>query len=343
MIRVATTFQPRYRGGVSALLCLVSWLLSPCGDADASPPVIFVTTDQNPFIQIHSLPWPAEPVVPETGEWAFGLTLDMANSSVSEESGSELVVIDGETWRGGLAVAYGLSDRFEASLLIPLVSHQTGIFDGFIRNWHDLFGLSNSRRDQFEDYSLEYAYYESGTTRVLVDSSSTGIGDIRLSAAWRIRREAMDQRVLTLRAGVKLPSGSASRLHGSGGTDLSLQLQSTDARTLSSWGTTLSWMVGALRLGSGDVLDDLRRDYVAIGSLGIAQPVWRNLLFKMQLDAHGSFYDTEIEILGARSVQLVTGAGIRLGGGMLDIGIFENLFTNTTPDFGIHFAWHTLL
>ncbi len=305
---------------------------------------MFVTTDQNPFIQIHSLPWPTEPAIPAAGEWALGWTLDMSNTALSEEgSTGEEVVIDGETWRGSLAIAYGLSDRFEAGLVIPLVSHQTGIFDGFIRNWHDLFGLSNSRRDQFEDYSLEYAYYDADTTRVLVDTASSGVGDIRLTAAWRLRRDSTDQRVLTLRAGVKLPTGSASRLHGSGGTDLSLQLLSTDAAALSSWGTTVSWMVGALWLGHGDVLDDLRRDYVAIGSVGVTQPVWRNLLLKAQLDAHGSFYDTDIDILGARSVQLVTGAGIQLKRGMIDIGIIENLFTNTTPDFGIHFAWHSLL
>lgn len=311
---------------------------------DAREPVAFTTTDQNPFIQIHQLPWPTEPVWPGTGKWAIGLTVDVANNAVDEEgAGGARVVLDGETWRGSLAFAYGVTPRFEAALVVPLVSHQTGIFDGFIRDWHDWFGLSNGRRDEFSDNSLEYSYHASGLDRVRVDAARSGIGDVRLSGAWRLRGEDDDRRSLTLRAGVKLPTGSASRLHGSGGTGLSLQLLSTDARTLSGWGTTLSWMAGVLRLGEGDVLDDLQRDYVAIGSVGVARPLWRRLSVKAQLDAHGPFYDSDIGILGSSAVQLVVGGGIRLARGTLDIGLVENLFTDTTPDFGIHFAWHTLL
>jgi hypothetical protein len=343
--RRTVTIRQRYRRAAVALPCLIAGLLLPAGFAGARAPVLFATTDQNPFIQIHHLPWPAESARPAAGEWSLGWTLDMSNSSISEEGGAgERVVIDGETWRGTLAIAYGLSARFEAGLVVPLVSHQTGIFDGFIRKWHDIYGMSNSRRDQFDDYALEYAFHAMDETRVLVDTASSGIGDIRLSGAWRLRSDGVDQRALTVRAGVKLPTGSATRLHGSGGTDLSLQLLSTDAMTLSTWGTTLSWMVGALRLGRGDVLDELRRDHVAIGSIGIARPLWRNLLLKLQVDAHGSFYDTDIDIIGANSAQLVFGGGIRLKqGGMIDIGMVQNLSTNTTPDFGIHFAWHTRL
>ncbi len=299
--------------------------------------------NQNPFIQVFQLPWSSAPAPPASGSWAFGWTLDVANSSISEDSGERRVVIDGETWRANLAITRGLTPRLEAGVVVPLVSHQAGIFDGFIRDWHDVFGLTNSRRDRFEDYSLEYRYTDAGDAQVEVVSASSGIGDVRLTAAWRLDRDAGDDRRLMLRAGIKLPTGSASRLHGSGGTDLSLQLQSTDGRTLAFAGTTLSWMVGVMRLGRGDVLDELRRDHVAIGSIGIAQPVWRNLLLKAQFDAHGPFYDSELEVLGTRALQFVIGGAILLPRGVLDFGLVENVVTDPTPDFGIHFAWHTLL
>ncbi len=314
------------------------------GDVEARERTTFTTTDQNPLIQIYTMPWPTAPVRPASGAWAVGWNVDVANNALSRDgSGGERVILDGETWRGSLALAYGVSERFEAGVLIPLVSHQSGIFDGFIRNWHDRFGLSNARRDTFEDYSLEYAYLEGDSALLRVSAPGSGIGDVRLSGTWSLRGDGRDQRVLLLRAGVKLPTGSASRLHGSGGTDLSLQLLSTDARTLSALETTLSWMAGVLRLGPGDVLEDLRRDHVLIASLGVARPVWRNLTLKAQFDAHGPFYDSGIDILGSRTIQLVVGAGIELAQGTVDIGLTENLFTDTTPDFGIHFAWHLLL
>lgn len=329
---------------IVTLLIMAGGAMVPAG-AGAHEPMAFVTTNQNPFIQIFHPPWPASPVRPESGRWAAGWMLDVTNTSIDREGRpGERVVLDGETWRASLALAYGISPRFEAGLVIPLVSHQSGIFDGLIRRWHDAFGLSNSRRDRFGDYALEYSYEVDGVARISVSEPRTGIGDIRLSGAWRLAGEVDDRRVLMLRAGVKLPTGDASRLHGSGGTDLSLQLLSTDAETLSPLGATLTWMIGALRLGSGDVLDDLRRDHVAVGSLGIARPVSRNLVLKAQIDAHGPFYDTDIRAIGSEAVQLVVGAGIRLKrGGMIDVGIVENLFTDPTPDFGIHLAWHGLI
>lgn len=329
----------------SSLACVALALVSYAVAATADPrmPATFVTTNQNPFIQVFQLPWSSDPAPPAAGGWAIGWTLDVANSSISEESGERRVVIDGETWRTNLAITRGLTSRLEAGVVVPLVSHQGGIFDGFIRDWHDVFGLNNSRRDQFVDGALEYRYTDAGDTQVEVVSASSGVGDLRLTAAWRLDAGASDDLRLMLRAGVKLPTGSASRLHGSGGTDLSLQLLSTDRRTLAFTGTTLSWMVGVLRLGRGDLLDDLRRDHVAIGSLGIAQPVWRNLLLKAQLDAHGPFYDSDIEILGTRALQFVIGGAILLPRGVIDIGLIENVVTDPTPDFGIHFAWHTLL
>lgn len=313
--------------------------------AGAHEPAVFVTTDQNPFIQVFHPPWPAAPVRPAPGQWAAGWTLDVTNISIDKErSSGERVVLDGETWRGSLALAYGVSPRFEAGLVIPLVSHQGGVFDGLIRRWHDAFSLSNSRRNRFRDHGLEYSYEADGVVRVSVDEPGTGIGDIRLSGTWRLAGEADDRRILMLRAGIKLPTGDASRLHGSGGTDLSLQLMSADARTLSPLGVTLAWMVGVLRLGHGEVLDDLRRDHVAVGSLGIARPVWRNLALKAQLDAHGPFYDTDVHTIGSEAIQLVVGIGIRLErGGMIDLGIVENMRADPTPDFGVHFAWHALI
>lgn len=304
-----------------------------------------MTSDLNPFIQIHSLPWPVQAARPGHRQWATGLTANMANISITNEgSNADRLVIDGEVWRSELMLAYGVTPRFDVGLVLPLVSHQGGIFDGFIRNWHDTFGLSNTRRDSFDDYSLNYQYIEDGETRFELDAPATGIGDIYLSGAWHWRELADGGRSLTLRGGVKLPTGSATRLHGSGGTDLSLQLQSIDIRTLSRWDVTLAWMAGAMWLGDGEVLDDLRRDHVAIGSLAVVRPVWRNLLVKAQLDGHSSFYDTDLEALGSATVQFSFGGGIRLGeGGMIDIGLVESLFSDTSPDFGIHLGWHRLL
>jgi hypothetical protein len=119
-----------------------------------------------------------------------------------------------------------------------------------------------------------------------------------------------------------------------------LQLLSTDPVTLSRWSMTLSWMLGGLWLGEAEVLDDIRRDVVAIASIGISRPMWRALSARLQFDGHSSFYDSELEPIGARSVQVTFGGSLDLGGGgRLDVAAVETLFTDTVPDFGVHLAW----
>jgi hypothetical protein len=119
-----------------------------------------------------------------------------------------------------------------------------------------------------------------------------------------------------------------------------LQLLSTDDQTLSAWGLTLAWMAGGLWLGDGDVLDSIRREAVAIGAVGVSRPLWRKLSARVQLDGHTAFYDSKLEGLGSGSIQLTVGGSLELKhSGRLDFAMKQNLFTDATPDFGLHLAW----
>lgn len=305
---------------------------------------LFSTTDENPLIQLYSLPSPALYAAPGAGGWGWRFDLDIANSSIEEELPSgERIVFDGETYRSSLTLSRGLSDRISAGLTIPFVAHSGGFLDSLVRDWHDLFGLSNSRRNQFEDDSLDYHYEDGAGEEIRIVERSRGVGDVRLALERRLGAAASPRR-LALRAGLKLPTGSSDNLHGSGSTDASLQLLATDNATLAAWDTTLAWMVGGLWLGDGDVLDGLRRDVVAIGSVGVSRPMWRGLTLRLQLDGHSSFYDTRLEPLGAASVQITFGGSIAVGrAGRVDLAMIENLFTDTTPDLVFHVAWRGAL
>lgn len=345
-----TCIFTRYGGYliVPLLLTFAASFRCSADSGGAGSAAIFTTTDQNPFIQIHTLPWPVEPVPVMAGAWGLSWALDIANNSISDESSDgEQAIIDGETWRVSFRAGYGISEALTIEALIPVVSQQNGILDGFISGWHDLFGLTNSRREEFEDNNLSYLYTDPAGDDVDVQQPGTGIGDIRLSGALRLAGERRSDRQLILRAGLKLPTGDPDRLYGSGGTDLSLQILGTDRRTLSSWDTTLSWMAGMLWLGDGEVLEDRQRDAVAVGSLGLVKPLNERLQLKAQLDAHGSFYDSDLDVIGSSAVQLVIGGGLSIGSNRwLDFGIVENLSqaaSDTTPDFVVHIAVHTLL
>jgi hypothetical protein len=221
--------------------------------------------------------------------------------------------------------------------------HRRGVFDHFIEEWHDTFGLTNSKRTVFEEDQLNYNYAGADATHQ-VDEPAEGLGDIRLTLGYPIHKNDAEGSALALHAGLKLPSGDAAKLLGSGGTDLALQLSATDGGLLAGWKSTLFWSLGVLRLGSGEVLEAIRRDYVAIGSLGLGRPVSERIALKAQLDGHTSIYDSELAPLGSNSVQLTVGGQINLkGNGAIDLGLVENLFTDATPDLVFHLAWRAVL
>lgn len=331
----------RVAGPGSYLLLLA---LAPAQPALPSDAALFDTTNGNPFIAIYSLPSPAETPRIRPGATSLQLGFDLSNSSRLEQNpAGERLTLDGETYRVTALLYHRLSPRWSLGVALPLLRHSGGFLDGFIRSWHELFGLSNNRRDVFDDDQLDFSYSAPNDESFLLRRGDWGLGDARLLADWELRSHAGQGRSLLLRGGLKLPSGSSSRLRGSGGTDLSLQLLSTDGETLSAWGMTLAWMVGGLWLGDSDVLDGIRRDAVAIGAVGVSRPLWRNLSGRVQLDGHTAFYDSGLNALGSGSIQLSVGASIALKhAGRLDFAMKQNLFTDATPDFGIHLGWRNV-
>jgi hypothetical protein len=323
------------------LLLYLSVIVAPLpGLADTTAVQPLATSDQNVFIQLHTLPSPGEARAVGPGSVSLDWRFDLANQAhIEEPSGDERIVLDSESWRLGLQADWGLGDRLSVGLLLPLVWHHGGVLDRPIRAWHDLVGVSNARRRQFQDGELELAYFRDGIELQALRESSAGIGDLRLQADWRLREARPGSRSLVLRPGLKLPSGSTDRLHGSGGLDLSLQLMSTDLESLTAWNATLAWMIGGLWLGGSEVLEARRRDFVAVGSLSVSRPFGRVRLL-LQLDAHGPFYRSELDALGRAAVQLAGGIRFRRSdGGWLDLALIENLVTDPTPDFGLQLRW----
>jgi len=307
----------------------------------------FYNVNQNPLIQLHGLPPLEKGIITASGTTSASAIMDITSTSISEMNTQEQITLDGETYRLNLMFRHGIKktilgmEGIEVGIDIPYVNHQGGTLDGFIRNWHDAFGMTNSERDQFQDDQLHYEYQRNGVTALRMTNAHNQIGDIRLSAAWQLRCDITSETSCSaLRASLKLPTGKVEKLSGSGGVDFSLA--HTTTRTYQRY--TFNYGGGLLLNGPSDLLDEQQKNFVGFASAGISyQPErfsW--MVLKAQLDGHSAMYDSTLKNLGSDSIQVNVGGNIRLSNKTaLDIGVAEDIVTSTVPDVVFHLALRT--
>ncbi len=319
---------------------MVLWFSIPAVAQQSLLTEPFAVRNQNPFILVYGLPATAPAEVLATGESSLQLRFDLTNNSKTSESSQERVILDGETYRTALIYKQGIADGWQLGVELPLIAHGSGFMDNFIENWHDTFGLSNSDREPWPKNRLLFSYSDNGLVEAEITDGTTGVGDLQLLLARRLT-PLSEKSSLSLNASLKLPTGDADRLQGSGAADLALWLSGAAPELFGDWHAGGYLQAGILLMGKGDLLPDRQRSHVLFGSVGLHWRAWPWLMLKAQIDAHGAFYDSELAQLGGSSAMLTVGGSmpVRQGAGAIDLAIGENLATNAVPDFMINLAY----
>jgi Protein of unknown function (DUF3187) len=322
------------------LLCLTSaWLP---GEANGSPITPFQTRNMSPVALIFGLPAPGNSAILGRGEIGGIMALDIANNYAKDTAPGEQILLDGESWRIDLGVNYGLAQGMEAGIDIPYIIIGGGIFDSFIEGWHRFFGLPQGGRDQAPRNRLLYSYMKDGQTRLLLNNSGSGLGDISLSSGVRLYDDGQPSPLrLALRASLKLPTGNSSELRGSGSTDFSLWLTGSDDYRLPALGhLALFGAAGGMAMSDGDVLKGQQNNFAGFGTLGVGWGPAEWIDFKAQLSGHTAFFrGSELAELGNPALQLVVGGTLNFTAKTsLDIGVSEDVARNTSPDVALHLA-----
>ncbi len=125
-----------------------------------------------------------------------------------------LVDEDAETWRLAVNYGYGLKEGTELFVELPVSARGAGIMDAIIEWWHAaVISHPNPVRES------------TPKGRSVIDNpsggpfhSAIGIGDLTIGLAQRLAPGTL------ARIAVKLPTGDASNLQGSGGSDAAVAL-----------------------------------------------------------------------------------------------------------------------
>ncbi|MBT8107139.1 MAG: DUF3187 family protein [Gammaproteobacteria bacterium] len=310
---------------ISVFVCLSSAAAEQVLDA-------YPLRSHNPFLQVFGLPAFQTPELVAAGRTEFGFNLDIVNDMEEADRGGEVLTIDSESTIVNLSLRRGFGERYEFGIDIPYISHDSGFLDSVIYNFHDVVGLSNSTRDGPED---QFRFYFERQGQVYVDESAplSGVGDVQLSAAM-----AFDK--VTLRAGLKLPTGDPDKLTGSGATDVSLGAYAAGRTLFLAKELGYTGFLGVLALGQGEVLADLQRDLVPYAGLGLRWHATERFSIATQWYVQGSYYDAHLDELGGTTVQMAFGGDFHFPKQklLLRLAIAEDLAAATAPDFALHLS-----
>lgn len=305
--------------------------------AELSP---FFTQNQSPLVAVYGLPYVGEAKVAAKGEGSLRLTLDLANNYVKDGNSREDLLLDGESLRLALSGRCGIGRNVDIGVDVPFWVAGGGFLDGFIEGYHSTFGFPNGGRELAPKNRLLYRYRRDGVTLLNREESGQGPGDVSLSGGWQIYTGADQMRHVSVRASIKLPTGDAGALRGSGSTDLAVWLVGDLGHQFFPGQLKLFGAAGAMGMTKGRVLPDQQRPLVGFGVLGLGFSPSKWIEFKIQTNAHTSFYsDSNLKQINVPSAQLTMGGALHFSPKMsLDIGVTEDIVVGASPDVAFHLS-----
>jgi hypothetical protein len=321
-------------------------VLSTVATADAVLDQPLALSNRQPLVQLYNLPGARSGAVLAPEQTQLRLGYDIANDFTSSRSGSssdsmESVVLDGESQRIELAGSQGLGNGWEVGFSLPWIDYRGGSLDGFIEDWHDTFGLPDGDRPGTPRDQLHFQYTRNGRTELDFDRAQSGIGDLQLNAAYSVLRT--EDSAVALAATLNLPTGDADKLTGAEATNLGVTLAAT-RYALFGLPLTATGNIGAMWLGSGDVLPDRQKDVVWLGAAELGWAVADAWRLKVQVNAHTALYRSDLRELGDPAAQLLLGGSVRLAPRWyLDLAVGEDIAVDTAPDVTFQVALKAVL
>ena len=300
-------------------------MLLVCSPSLSAP---FPTSDQNPLLLGFDLPTPWSARLTSPGTTSVGATLNWSSTAVIQRDAAEMLIVDAESREWRIDLEHTFTDRFALRAQLPYRSVGAGTLDGFIDNWHSIFGLPEGERPVLPHDQYRINYQRDGIVRFNdADTSHTGLGNVRLEAGYRLAVSRASATSMWL--SVKLPTAANYALTGNA-VDIGVGI--ANERDLSSrW--RIYGQAAAVHLGSGRVLTEQQRSWLLQGFLIFDYLAGDALTLTMQLEGHTAVYkDSGLDQLG-NAWLLTFGGDYRFTNNWrVQFGIGEDVKVEASPD-----------
>jgi hypothetical protein len=309
----------RALSGASALACLLH-----AASAQAEP---LLTRNQHPLVTLYGLPMPLAARLPTPGSGSIGAGLNWSNFATTDTSDQGSYTLDGEVFEVRAQAEHAMGERFAVQGELAWRQLSGGSLDSLVESWHDLFGLPSGSRNRLPENALLIEYRSGESTLLRFEDDSSGLADIPLSFGYQLT--ASERGAVATWLTLKVPTGKAEDLTGSGAVDVALSL--AGERQLSErW--QLFGQANVVWLGNGDVLADFQQDFAGSLLAGTTWQAWRGLELTAQLEANTAVMDTGTDLDGDAVVLTLGGRYRTDAGWAFDFGFSEDLQVNASPD-----------
>lgn len=152
---------------------------------------------------------------------ALDLRVELANTAnvFSDTTPQTSVAMKFESLRSGFFLRYGVTERLEMAVEVPVLNRYRGIMEGMISAVERATtGLAPDRR-ALKGTGYAYQVTSGGRTVINARESVVGLGDASVMGKYQVLTETNSLPALSLRAALKLPTGDESHLLGSGSPD----------------------------------------------------------------------------------------------------------------------------
>jgi len=297
--------------------------------------------NRSPIIQLFSLSRAEYFKANKPASVIWKSRFEIINYISATQKNNETFFIDGESLNLSNAFQYQLSENSQLHFIVPWISHNGGITDRFIYNFHDTLQLPQNGRSLEQNNRMLWFLSSNNEEVLSFKNHSSGIGDIQLKYIWSPEQSgnAFNDNIQfsTL---LKLPSGSFEKQTGSGNVDFGISAIHTnpawfkERRFLSE--ITLSFWYGAginfIGRSSGLKLLD-RNPFAFTFRSGLAwklSPTWQ---LKIQTDTSSPLFKSEIRELGWFPLQFTVASSHTINENTkIDFMIAEDLRPRSAPD-----------
>ena len=294
----------------------------------------FLTRNQNPLLALYGLPSPLPARLPPAGGGRVAGVINWGNTEKEDFSADSNYTLDAETFELRLHFDHAFAERFALHAELPWRNVSGGSLDGFIDDWHGVFGLPGGSRRRLPEDQLLIEFERGGATLLSIDESTSGIGDIPLALGYQLY--ATDSSALSTWLTVKAPTGSADDLTGSGAFDVAATLAG-QSQLHERW--QLFGQASVAWLGEGDLLPEFQESFAWTLMGGVSWNAWRALNLTAQVEANSRLYDgLDSEVDGDAVVLTFGGTWRTEGGWRYDVGLSEDLQAGASPDIVFIFA-----